>query len=61
MSPLMGLCDKAAQEANPAGVDRVNYLAMGILAVLFALIVLAGLLLAASVVVMIVIKRKRVR
>ncbi len=44
MSPLMGLCDKAAQEANPAGVDRVNYMAMGILAVSFALIVLAGLL-----------------
>lgn len=44
MSPLMGLCDKAAEEANPAGIDKVNYMAMGILAVLFALIVLAGLL-----------------
>ncbi|MGL4910895.1 MAG: PTS mannose/fructose/sorbose/N-acetylgalactosamine transporter subunit IIC [Romboutsia sp.] len=43
-SPLMGLCDKAAAEANPAGVDRVNYLAMGILAVSFAFIVLVGLL-----------------
>ena len=44
MSPLMGLCDKAAEEANPAGIDEVNYMAMGILSVLFALIVLAGLL-----------------
>ncbi|MEF9991765.1 MAG: PTS sugar transporter subunit IIC [Romboutsia sp.] len=44
MSPLMGLCDKAAENANPAGIDRVNYMAMGILAVSFALIVLAGLL-----------------
>ena len=38
MSPLMGLCDKAAEEANPAGIDKVNYMAMGILAVLFALL-----------------------
>ena len=44
MSPLMGLCDKAAEDANPAGIDKVNYMAMGILAILFALIVLAGLL-----------------
>ena len=36
MSPLMGLCDKAAEEVNPAGIDKVNYMAMGILAVLFA-------------------------
>ena len=35
---------KAAEDANPAGIDKVNYMAMGILAVLFALIVLAGLL-----------------
>jgi N-acetylgalactosamine PTS system EIIC component len=44
MSPLMGLCDKAAEKANPKGIDRVNYMAMGILGVSFALIVLAGLL-----------------
>lgn len=44
MSPLMGLCDKAANEANPKGIDRVNYMAMGILGISFALIVLAGLL-----------------
>jgi N-acetylgalactosamine PTS system EIIC component len=44
MSPLMGLCDKAAEQANPKGIDRVNYMAMGILGVSFALIVLAGLL-----------------
>ena len=31
MSPLMGLCDKAAEEANPAGIDKVNYMAMGML------------------------------
>lgn len=44
MSPLMGLCDKAAEESNPKGIDRVNYMAMGILGISFALIVLAGLL-----------------
>ncbi len=44
MSPLMGICDKAAEEANPGKVDKVNYMAMGILAISFALIVLAGLL-----------------
>ena len=38
MSPLMGLCDKAAEEANPAGIDKVNYMAMGILAVLAGLL-----------------------
>lgn len=44
MSPLMGLCDKAAESANPKGIDRINYMAMAILGVSFALIVLAGLL-----------------
>ncbi|MGL5757078.1 MAG: PTS mannose/fructose/sorbose/N-acetylgalactosamine transporter subunit IIC [Paraclostridium sp.] len=44
MSPLMRLCDKAAEQANPKGIDKVNYMAMGILGVSFALIVLAGLL-----------------
>lgn len=44
MSPLMRLCDKSAEDANPNGIDRVNYMAMAILAVSFALIVLAGLL-----------------
>ncbi|MGL5507236.1 MAG: PTS mannose/fructose/sorbose/N-acetylgalactosamine transporter subunit IIC [Paraclostridium sp.] len=44
MSPLMGLCDKAADQANPKGIDRINYMAMAILGVSFALVVLAGLL-----------------
>ncbi len=44
MSPLMGLCDKAANKANPKGIDKVNYMAMAILGISFALIVLAGLL-----------------
>ncbi|MGL4796842.1 MAG: PTS mannose/fructose/sorbose/N-acetylgalactosamine transporter subunit IIC [Paraclostridium sp.] len=44
MSPLMGLCDKAAEQANPKGIDRINYMAMAILGVSFALVVLAGLL-----------------
>lgn len=44
MSPLMGLCDKAAESANPKGIDNINYMAMAILGVSFALVVLAGLL-----------------
>ncbi|MFN8604893.1 MAG: PTS sugar transporter subunit IIC [Romboutsia timonensis] len=31
MSPLMGLCDKAAEDTTLAGIDKVNYMAMGIL------------------------------
>lgn len=38
MSPLMGLADKAADEANPAGIAKVNYLAMGILGTVFGIV-----------------------
>ncbi|SCI22758.1 MULTISPECIES: PTS mannose/fructose/sorbose/N-acetylgalactosamine transporter subunit IIC [unclassified Romboutsia] len=44
VSPLMVKADKYAEEANPSGIVKLNYLTMGLLAVLFALIVLAGLL-----------------
>lgn len=40
MSPLMSKADQYAHEANPAGIRKLNYLAMGILGVLFGLIVL---------------------
>ncbi len=43
VSPLMVKADKYAEEANPSGIVKLNYLTMGLLAVLFALIVLAGL------------------
>ncbi len=42
MSALMVKADKAADEANPQGIVNLNYLAMGILGVLFCLAVLAG-------------------
>ena len=44
VSPLMLKADKYAEEGNPQGIVRLNYLTMGLLAVLFAVIVLAGLL-----------------
>ncbi|CAM4279578.1 PTS mannose/fructose/sorbose/N-acetylgalactosamine transporter subunit IIC [Erysipelothrix aquatica] len=44
MSPMMALADKAAEEANPAGITRVNIISMAILGSLFAFIVLLGML-----------------
>lgn len=44
VSPLMQKADKYAEEGNPQGIVRLNYFTMGLLAVLFAVIVLAGLL-----------------
>lgn len=44
MSPLMGLADKAAEEANPAGIARVNYMAMGILGTVFGLVAVVSYL-----------------
>ena len=44
VSPLMVKAEKYAEEGNPQGIVRLNYLTMGLLAVLFAVIVLAGLL-----------------
>ncbi len=40
MSPLMSKADKYAHDANPGGIRSINYLAMGILGLLFGLIVL---------------------
>ncbi|MDO5715999.1 MAG: PTS sugar transporter subunit IIC [Tissierellia bacterium] len=40
MSPVMTKADKYAHEANPAGIRRINYLAMGILGTIFGVIVL---------------------
>ena len=42
MSPLMSRADKYAEEANPKGIASLNYLAMGILGILFTVIVLLG-------------------
>lgn len=49
VSPLMVKADKYAQESNPAGIVKLNYLTMGLLALLFALIVLAGLVAGSAV------------
>jgi PTS system N-acetylgalactosamine-specific IIC component len=49
VSPLMVKADKYAEEANPAGIVKLNYLTMGLLAILFAVIVLVGLLAGSAV------------
>lgn len=40
MSPLMAQADKYAENADTKGIERINYLAMGLLGLLFAVIVL---------------------
>lgn len=40
MSPLMGISDKFAEEANPRGIDLVNYGAMAALGLAFAVVVM---------------------
>ncbi len=49
VSPLMVKADKYAEEANTAGIVKLNYLTMGLLAILFAVIVLVGLLAGSAV------------
>lgn len=44
MSPLMAKADKYADEANPKGIDRINYLAMAALGGAFAIIIVIGLI-----------------
>ena len=44
MSPLMSTADKMAENANTKGIVRLNYLAMGALGLLFAIVCVAGLL-----------------
>ena len=39
MSPMMTKADKFAEEADYKGIDRLNYMAMGILGLIFAIIV----------------------
>lgn len=40
MSPLMTKADNYAHEANPAGIRKLNYFAMGLLGLLFSIVVL---------------------
>lgn len=44
MSPLMSKADKYADEANPKGIEMLNYGAMGALGILFAIVVVIGLI-----------------
>lgn len=43
MSPLMSRMDKAAENADPKGIERLNYLSMLIMGTLFAVISVVGL------------------
>lgn len=44
MSPMMARADKCAENADTKGIVRLNYLAMGALGLLFAVVCVAGLL-----------------
>lgn len=44
MSALMAKADKYADEANPSGIVKLNYLAMGALGLLFAIVIVIGLI-----------------
>ena len=44
MSALMAKADKYDDEANPSGIVKLNYLAMGALGLLFAIVVVIGLI-----------------
>lgn len=44
MSPMMSVADKMAQKGDTKGIVRLNYLAMAILGLLFAIVCTAGLL-----------------
>lgn len=39
MSPLMSVADKYAEAANPKGIENLNYLAMGLLGLVFGVVV----------------------
>ncbi|MDO5048208.1 MAG: PTS sugar transporter subunit IIC [Anaerococcus sp.] len=39
MSPVMAKADQYAHEANPKGIDKINYVAMGILGLIFGIVV----------------------
>lgn len=44
MSPMMSAADKMAEKGDTKGIVRLNYMAMGILGILFAIVCVAGLL-----------------
>lgn len=44
MSPLMSVADKMADKADTKGIVRLNYMAMGALGLLFAIVCIAGLM-----------------
>lgn len=44
MSPVMSVADKMAEKGDTKGIVRLNYMAMGALGLLFALVCVAGLL-----------------
>ena len=44
MSPVMSVADKMAEKGDTKGIVRLNYLAMGALGLLFAIVCLAGLI-----------------
>ena len=44
MSPIMGVADKMAENADTKGIDRINYMAMGILGALFAVVCTLGMI-----------------
>ncbi|MGN0070341.1 MAG: PTS mannose/fructose/sorbose/N-acetylgalactosamine transporter subunit IIC [Atopobiaceae bacterium] len=39
MSPLMSKCDQYAADANPKGIERINYLSMCLLGLIFGVVV----------------------
>ena len=44
MSPVMSVADKMAEKGDTKGIVRLNYLAMGALGLLFAVVCIAGLI-----------------
>ena len=44
MSPMMSMADKMADKADTKGIVRLNYLAMGMLGLLFAIVCVAGMI-----------------
>ena len=44
MSPVMSVADKMAEKGDTKGIVRLNYLAMGALGLLFAIVCVAGLI-----------------
>ncbi len=44
MSPVMSKADKYAKDCNTKGIDRLNYMSMGLMGLFFAIVVVIGLL-----------------